>query len=61
VELVADGIAVPLRYHWYVGSGDPEAVKVNTAVLPEATVWEVGCAAAVGAFEGTVSEMTVAE
>ena len=39
---VAAVIAAPLRYHWSEGVGEPVTAKLNTAVVPSATVWDSG-------------------
>jgi hypothetical protein len=52
VDWLADGIAVPFRYHWYVvdaGAGSPETLNVRVASWPLVTVWETGSVAATGA------------
>jgi hypothetical protein len=40
--LVAPLMAVPLKYHWQVGAGLPEAVTENRTLCPAATLWLCG-------------------
>ena len=42
-------MAVPLRFHWYVGDGEPLAAAVNVTPAPAVTVWFDGCVVKLGA------------
>ena len=50
VALVAPAMGEPLKFHWYVGSGEPVAAALNDTALPLVTVNETGCVVITGAI-----------
>ncbi len=54
VAPVAPATGAPLRSHWYVGAGVPEAVTENSARWPRAAITLAGGVATAGAVR-TVS------
>ena len=58
VAFVAPAMGLPLKFHWYVGAGEPLAAAVNVAALPLATVTALGCVVNTGAVL-TTTELTV--
>ena len=49
VAFVAPAMGLPLKFHWYVGAGEPLAAAVNVTPAPAVTVWFCGCVVKLGA------------